>query len=155
MTLFKAFFGSGTSIQTPLVPEPPFHEKALEQLNLLEKFVKEMSNSVSTEVYSQLRTMDDIIRPLLEYLKTHDIAVEQEVLIQSTITDYIPTPLETFRMLPENDKLEGGKGNSLLLQQYDTIESNIRELSDEIYGRVLSALNTQANFIKSKFNSGE
>ena len=155
MTLFKALFGSGTNVQTPLVPEPPFHEKALNQLDLLEKFVKEMSSSVSTDVYSRLRTMDDILRPLLEYLKTHDIVVDQEVLIQSTITDYIPTPLETFKLLPENDKVDGGKGDLLLIQQYATIESNIRELSDEIYGRVLSALNTQANFIKSKFNSGE
>jgi len=154
MSLFKALFGSdnnAANIVAPLLSEPPFHEKALEQLDLLDKFAKEMSGSISTSVYSQLRTIDDILRPLLEYLKTHDIVMEQKVLIQSIITDYVPTPLETFKLLPENDKVDGGKGDLLLTQQYDTIEANTRELAAEIYGRVLSELSTQAIFIKNKF----
>jgi hypothetical protein len=155
MTLFKAIFGSGNAqAVVATLPEPPFSERALVQLNLLDKLVKENSNEISTEVYSKLRDLDDILRPLIEYLKTHQALQEQETLIESAITDYIPTPLDTFKTLPDSDKEEGGQGDLLLLRQYATIETNIRKLADEIYGRVLKELGTQAIFIDDKFNAG-
>lgn len=155
MSLFSAIFGSGNTaanVAAVVLPEPLFHEKAIKQLDLLGSLVKESSNVISTEVYSILRSMDDMLRPLIKYLETHDVPAEQEYLISSLIADYIPTPLHTFQTLPDRDKQDGGQGDLLLLQQYAIIDNNIRELSDQIYGGALRELSTQAIFIENKFN---
>lgn len=157
MSFLKFFSGNDSGdamIGASPLSEPPFHVKALQQLNLLDKLVKEMSNQISTDVYSKLRDVDDVMRPLIKYLETHDIIVEQQVLISSILTDYIPTSLDTFRLLPEEDKVDGDRADLLLQKQYDTIYLNAKELADEIYGRGLSSLSTQAIFIENKF-SGE
>lgn len=141
------------TVVSPLSTEPSFVDKAQQQLDALAVFIKQISNRISPVVYSKLRDMDDTLRPLLVYLKTHDIIVEQEVTLQSFLTDYIPTPLNTFLVLPAEEQEEGGKADLLLIQQYDTLEKSARDFADSIYERTLAALSTQAIFIENKFGS--
>lgn len=128
-----------------------FHEKAQIQLDMLARFVKESSNVVSPAVYSRLRSIDDVVRPLIKFLATHDIVAEQEIAIEYLLTRYIPEPLNTFVLLQQKDREENGKADTLLLQQYDTLEKSTRELADGIYKRTMSDLNTYAIFIEEKF----
>lgn len=150
-----SFFGRLFSTE-PIVVVPPtaaltFSERVTEELNSLQSFVRSASGVVSGEVFSQLRYFDDVVRNLLVYVADKEVSADQEFLLESAVTDYVPTPLKVFLQLPVEDQGEGGKGDLLLTRQYDTIVRNVESLADHIRGQALEALNTHAVFIDEKF----
>ena len=133
------------------VPTKPFHERSEEQLNILTKFVKQSSREVSPDVYSRLRSMDDLIRPLIKYIAANPVVIEKEIAIESLLTDYIPTPLGIYLQLPDSERTDGSAGDLVLISQYDTLERSIVELGKGIYKDSLAQLQTHAIFLETKF----
>lgn len=159
MSIFDRLFGNGSPVNpvaqvAAAVVEQPFHVLALEQLNDLSIFVKKSSKFISTEVFSQLRVIHDILRELIGFLETHDTLVENQVVLTKIITEYIPDPLEMFLRLPTSEQINGGKADLLLREQYGILEKNARDLSIQVNEQVLSDLQTQAIFIKDRFETG-
>ncbi|MCU1406031.1 MAG: hypothetical protein JWQ43_2334 [Glaciihabitans sp.] len=106
---------------------------------------------VSTQVYSQLRSIDDVVRPLINHVATHPVVIETEIAIESLITDYVPTPLRLFLQLPAAEAVDGGKADLLLQEQFTALERSARKLSLSVYSDSVSALETHAIFIQNKF----
>jgi len=156
MSWFSTLFGMDSkrdelSVANAVVAKP-FHQRAREELDKLEFFVKEHANVISPAVYSVLRDIDDELRPLLTYMEDKPPLVETEVYVQSLLTDYIPTPLSLYLNLPLSEQKDGGKSDLILLGQYVTLEKSVRELSANIYRDSVAQLETHAIFIQNKFN---
>jgi hypothetical protein len=138
-------------VQVAAAIQKPFHEVALDQLNALAVHTKEVSNVISTDVYSRIRSIDDIMRPLIKFLENQDVAMENQVVITKMITEYIPDPLEIFVRLPKTEQADGGAADLLLIEQYAILGENAKKLAEEIRSQVLKELQTQAIFIKDRF----
>jgi hypothetical protein len=152
MSFFGRLFGSSEPIVViPPTAALPFAERVLMELDNLQSFVRSASGVLSGEVYSQLRYFDDVVRPLLNYVKDKDVPADDEYLLESAVTDYVPSPLKTFLQLPDEDQGEGGKGDLLLTRQYDTIIKNVQDVVDRIRGHAMDSLNNQAAFIDERF----
>lgn len=130
-----------------------FDAKAIIWLDDLAHVVKQSSSLISPAVFSRLRSIDDVMRPIIKSLKDVQLIVDTEVEIQSILTDYIPTPLDLYLNLPLNDRQDGGKADLILLSQYDTLETVVRDLALTLKGDSVSALETHAIFIKDKFGN--
>ena len=134
------------------IPAMSFSERVTSELDSLARVEQRMSSQVSAAVFSQLRTIDDIVRPLLVHISTRTVLVETEVALESLVKDYVPTPLSLFEQLPANEKVDGGKADLLLQSQYATIISSTFNLAKGVYGNSMSALETNAIFVQDKFN---
>jgi hypothetical protein len=160
MSFFDRLFGGNPQSTTGAVNVPapvvevPFHEKAVADLNGLAVWEKKISGLVSTEVFSLIRSIDDVLRPLVKFLESHLTAIEFQIFLTKMITEYIPDPLNIFFRLPAADQVPGGEADLLLIEQYVTILKNAQELSDNIHDQVMNELKTQAIFIDNRFREG-
>jgi hypothetical protein len=135
----------------PAAPVQSFTERATASLDTLADATRAAGSRVSTQVFSQLRSIDDVVRPLIAHVATHPVVIETEIAIESLITDYVPTPLRLFLELPAAEAVDGGKADLLLQEQFTALERSARKLSLSVYGDSVSALETHAIFIQNKF----
>jgi hypothetical protein len=152
----ESLFSRDESRRPPAVPVAPaapqsFSDRMTAALDTLADSARAAGSQVSTAVFSQLRTIDDVLRPLILHVGTHPVVIETEIAIESLVTDYVPTPLRLFLQLPPSEKADGGKADLLLQEQYTALERNARHLSASVYNDSVSALETHAIFIENKF----
>lgn len=154
MSFLSDLFGTKNApvapTSTPILPVN-FADQCIEQLDALGNFIRTVSDVLSTDAYSHLRSIDDLIRPMLSYIKDHPMTAESEFAVKALLTDYIPSPLNIFLSLPSAEKLDGGKADLLLVEQYATLEKSVRDLVAEITSDVVSSLETHKIFIQNKF----
>lgn len=157
MSFFDRIFGV-PSTQPVQLPESvtaavvkPFTTTATEQLDSLAVYVKSVSGVISAEVYSEIRHIDDVMRPLLKFLEGQDVGMENQVIITKMITEYVPDPLQIFIRLTKAEQVEGGAADLLLLEQFNLLSVNSEKIAEEIRSQVLKELQTQAIFIKDRF----
>lgn len=150
---FGQLFGMGRQEQpiVPAVQAVPFHKKVLKELDELAVFMRRHGNIIPTSVYSQVRRIDDVLRPLISYIAINGCSPEQEHLLESMVTDYIPTPLKTFIGLPKQDRADDGRPAELLSEQFATIEKKVRDLAELVRTGALDELATHAEFLDSRF----
>jgi hypothetical protein len=154
MSWFSSLF---TNDVTPVIAVPPaaaktFAEQALSSLDSLAVAVRHAGGNVSPHVFSMLRSLDDVLRPLIAHVAVHPVVVEKEFAIEALITDYTPTALTLFLKLPAGEQVDGGKADLLLQEQLTSLERNARQVSAGIYEDSVSALETHAIFIQTKFH---
>lgn len=154
MSWLDSIFARADSPRAPNIAPvvQSFDERILPALNSLAEASRRSGAAVSPQVFSMLRSLDDVLRPLLAHVALHPVVVEREVAIESMITDYVPTSLRLYLELPESDRVDGGKADRLLQEQYTALEKSARQLSANIYDDSLAALETQSIFIQTKFN---
>lgn len=150
------FFGVGRqtaqqAVVTAVQPEP-FHKQLTKELDKLAVFVRAKGSLIPTHVYSQVRRIDDVLRPLLVYIAANGCSPEQEHLLTSMITDYIPTPLNTFISLPKADRADDGNPAKLLNEQFDTMLEKVYDLSELVRTGALNELAIHASFIDNRFS---
>lgn len=160
MSFFDRIFGTPTGEQ-PVVPAAPatvepliaqsFAQVATSQLDSLAAYVKKISIIISPEVYSEVRSIDDSMRPLLKFLDGQDVGMENQVIITKMITEYVPDPLEIFVRLSKNEQHEGSPADKLLLEQFTLLSRNAKKIDEEIRSQVMKELQTQAMFIRDRF----
>lgn len=156
MTLFGGWRGRNTQ-PAPIISallEPTFVQRTNAQLSELGKLVAQASGVLSPQAYSLSRQVDDIIRSLLPYIEKQPLIMEHEVIIQSILTDYIPTPIATYLRLDSADRVYGSKADLLLCQQFATIRDNMWDLAEQIRDAGLKELSIQAGFISERFRQG-
>lgn len=150
------FFGVGRQTASqpivPVVQSEPFEKKLTKDLDGLAVYMRANGNIIPTSVYSQVRRIDDVLRPLLVYITANGCSPEQEHLLTSMITDYIPTPLKTFISLPRADRADNGNPARLLKEQFDTMLEKVYDLSELVRRGALSELAMHADFIDDRFS---
>lgn len=151
------FFGIGRQ-QSPqqavaaVVQPEAFDKKLLKDLDNLAVYMRSHGHIIPTGVYSQVRRIDDVLRPLLAYIATNGCSAEQEHLLSSMITNYIPTPLKTFVSLPRADRADDGEPAKLLKEQFDTMLEKVYDLSELVRTGALNELAIHADFIDNRFS---
>lgn len=154
MSWLESIFARNDS---PRVPEAApaaqsFDARILSALDSLAEASRRSGAAVSPQVFSMLRSIDDVLRPLSAHVALHPVVVEREVAIESLVTDYVPTALRLFLELPRSEQADGGKADRLLQEQFTALERSARQLSANIYEDSVSALETHTIFIQTKFN---
>lgn len=154
MSLFGFGRGERNTAPIPTVPAPSFLDRTREQMSQLARLTAQASGVLSPEAYSLVRQVDDILRPLLTYIERQPLIVDHEVLIQNVLTEYIPTPIQTYLRLDVADRGDNSQADLLLRQQFATIRDNMLELAESIRSAGLKELSVQAGFISERFRSG-
>lgn len=155
---FADFFGIGRQ-QSPqqvvaaAVQPEAFDKKLLKDLDNLAVYMRANGNIIPTGVYSQVRRIDDVLRPLLAFIAVNGCSAEQEHLLTSMITAYIPDPLKTFVSLPKGDRADDGTPAKLLKEQFDTMLKRVYDLSELVRTGALNELAIHADFIDNRFSS--
>ncbi|TDW31281.1 hypothetical protein [Cryobacterium psychrophilum] len=155
MSWLSTMFGNhegNTGVETPVEPELAFTERVTASLNTLAADARLAGAVISTTAFSQLRSIDDVIRPLLAYIAGNPVPITDQIAIESLVSDYVPTSLRLFLLLPPEDQTAGDPADLLLHEQFTALETSARRLSATIIVTAASALETHAIFLQNKFN---
>ncbi len=107
-----------------------------------------------------VREVEDVLRPLLRYLRANP-ATEAEMLgVRAIVTDYLPTTVQTFLALPAD--FAAGHRNRLgrtpaeeLIEQLALLVDGAREYATAIYAGDAQNLTNQGRFLQAKFTRSE
>jgi hypothetical protein len=150
-SLFTGDAPSTPSTPAPSAPVITFSDRVTASLDSLAQASRRSGAAVSPAAFSQLRSIDDVIRPLLAHIALHPVMLEREIALEALVTDYVPTTLTLFMQLPESQQADGGKADLLLQAQFTALERSARQQSTTIFEDSVSALETHAIFIQNKF----
>lgn len=152
---FSGLFGRGRQVAQEVVTAVPavsFDRKMLVELDKLAVFVRKNGNLLPAGVYSRVRRIDDVLRPLLDFIHKNGCSPEQEHLLTSMITDYIPTPLNTFVALGKADRADDGDAARMLMEQFDTMLERVYDLAGLVRQGALNELAIHTDFIDNRFS---
>jgi hypothetical protein len=154
MSWFEALTGRNTA-PAPAIPPAaaPYEQRATAALDSLAAAVRAASTIVSPTVFSQLRSIDDVVRPLIVHIATNPVIIDTQLSIDAIITDYVPTTLSLLLQLPAAERAIGGKSDLMLQEQFTTLERSAHDISARVYRDSISALETNAIFIQNKFGA--
>jgi len=103
-----------------------------------------------------VRAIEDRLRPLLEYMSAHPPTEEELIPVRATLTDYLPTTLDTFLALPAefartHRNRAGRSPAEELVEQLALLESGVVEYAQSIYAGDAQQLSNQGRFLQTKF----
>lgn len=138
---------------TPAVPQVSFSEKMLGWSEDLAWVEKSYSNILSTQVYSELRSIHDVLESIAELISHYSIRTEEEYLIESTLKNYIPSALAIFSQLPPDKQRSGEEADLMLMSQCRNVKQNVVSLKEQLQTQIMNNLTTQTMFVEERFNS--
>ncbi|KRE80924.1 hypothetical protein [Arthrobacter sp. Soil762] len=120
-------------------------------LDNLRSAIRRAGAELPTSVSSQLRQIDDVLRPLVSHMAEHGASMEQQVLLNSIVCSYIPDPLRTYLALPDSARTEESGPTGLLAEQFATLEEIARDLANQVRIGAIAELSTHGRFLEDKF----
>ena len=136
---------------TAAVNAVPFHEKMEQWIDGLDWYERECSGYVSPEAFSILRRMNDKFNEIAFFLRSYQVRAEEEYVLESTLRKYIPETLVIFNQLPEEERMDGGDADKQLIQQFNTMFDNIKNLNQQMHENVKKDLRQQTAFVEDRF----
>lgn len=114
-------------------------------------------------VVPQVRAIEDVLVELLDVLAARPTttgSAQERYALEATITDYLPTSLETYLALPpafaqSHRTPEGRTPGEELLEQLVLLEAAVRELALAVYSGDAEHLATQGRFLQTKFSRSD
>lgn len=149
--MFKWFKNNDDS--TILEPELSFHQKLLMWLYDLDVLEKKSSNILSTEVYSRLRIINDLLYIISDFIEKYDPKIEEKYTLEKTIKEYIPQTIMLFQQLPDEDQYNGSPADMMLLKQCETIEKSLRKMLEKMVNNIKDDLTIQTSFVDKRFEN--
>lgn len=138
-------------VNLPTIITVPFHEQMTAWLDELAWYERECSAIISPAAFSKLRVISDVLTEIASFLENYPVRAEDEYIIQSTITNYIPSTLNIFNQLPAHERVIGSEADNMLLSQCENIERSVRTLNKDMHERVKSNFATQTIFVENRF----
>ena len=106
-----------------------------------------------------VRDIDDVLRPLLQYIETRSASDEEMRHLSSIISDYLPTALGDFMALPQQYTERPGVTGTTpaldLVRQLALLDEGANELQDLVYTGDAAQLAIQARFLDAKFRRSD
>jgi hypothetical protein len=106
-----------------------------------------------------VRDIDDVLRPLLQYVETRSASDEEMRHLTAIIRDYLPTALGDFMSLPpqytERPGVTGTTPADDLVRQLQLLDEGANELQDLVYTGDAAQLAIQARFLDAKFRRSD
>jgi hypothetical protein len=135
-------------------PEPTADDEMAQtagSLDNLRSAIRRAGAELPTSVSSQLRQIDDVLRPLVSHMAEHGASMEQQVLLNAIVCSYIPDPLRTYLALPHSARTEESGPTRLLAEQLATLEEIARDLANQVRIGAIAELSTHGRFLEDKF----
>ena len=154
------FFGSrfgNTAAPAPGITEPELPAEEYERretvasLDQLRADIRKAGVSLPPLVSSQVRQIEDVLRPLLGHIGEHGASTEQRVLLNAIITNYLPTPLSAYASVSARERTDNSEATVLLVEQLTTLEGIARDLENQIRTGAIAELSTHGRFLEDKF----
>lgn len=157
-----SLFGAAASRSSDVEqgPQPELDQNALDlntsqaALDALRIEIRRAGGELPTLIYSQFRQIDDVIAPLVAHMQQNGGSTEQVVLAGAIISDYLPTSLRTYLMLPKSSRLDGSRETTTLLAQLATLNSTVLNLNQQVRSGVATELAIHGRFLQDKFDLG-
>ncbi|NKX49213.1 hypothetical protein HER39_01175, partial [Arthrobacter deserti] len=102
-------------------------------------------------ISSQLRQIDDVLQPPADYARAQGASTEQRVLLEAMAVDYIPTPLNAYLALREEDRGESTRATALFAEQLAILYATAQDLNQQVRSGAITELSTYARFLDDKF----
>lgn len=106
-----------------------------------------------------VRDIDDVLRPLLNYIEARSASEEEMRHLTAIVHDYLPTALNDFAALPpayaERPGVTGTTPADDLLQQLILLDEGANDLQDLVYTGDAAQLAIQARFLDTKFRRSD
>ncbi len=106
-----------------------------------------------------VRDIDDVLRPLLDYIEARSASEEEMRHLTAIIHEYLPTALNDFSALPsqyaERPGVTGTTPADDLLQQLALLDEGANDLQDLVYTGDAAQLAIQARFLDAKFRRSD
>ena len=155
--MVKRFFSSLFGVpqrdaeQGPTPPPESDDDRVASLLGTLQMTVRGAGRDLPNVVSSQLRQIDDILQPLVDYIAEHQASTEQRVLLEAIIGDYLPTPLKAYLAASEQDRGDDSNATKLLCEQLELLFSTAQDLNHQVRSGAITELSTYARFLGDKF----
>ncbi|MDP9998973.1 MULTISPECIES: hypothetical protein [Pseudarthrobacter] len=150
-SLFGAAPVPGTAEQASEPTADAELAQAAASLDNLRSAIRRAGAELPTSVSSQLRQIDDVLRPLVSHMSEQGASMEQQVLLNSIVCSYIPDPLRTYLALPDSARTEESRPTQLLAEQLATLEEIARDLANQVRIGAIAELSTHGRFLEDKF----
>jgi hypothetical protein len=106
-----------------------------------------------------VRDIDDVLRPLLNYIELRSASEEEMRHLTAIVEDYLPTALGDFLALPaqytERPGVTGTTPADDLVRQLQLLDEGANELQDFVYTGDAAQLAIQARFLDAKFRRSD
>lgn len=141
-----------TDVNASVTDTTTLKEQVLRDLDKLAVTVRLSGRDLPTVVYSKIRSIDDRLRPLMDYIEKNKNSPEQEYLLTHMVHTYIPDSISAFLSIHPNDRKEGSEAVQSVVEQFDLMEQKVSELDQMVRSGAVDALMTQGFFLESRFD---
>jgi hypothetical protein len=168
--LFDRFFGGPAPGGPPASPPPPDEPAEATGAPGQRDEITELAGRLTTLVRKVnrnggkmpeggvpgVRAIEDVLRPLLTYLAANPPTEEELIPVRATLTDYLPTTLDTFLALPKDfahshRNRSGRTPATELVEQLHLLHAGVVEYAQSIYAGDAQELSNQGRFLQTKF----
>lgn len=174
-SFWGSLFGRGPSPQNqqqapaePYVPVPapdpeeplPTPQEMADSLTWLVRKVNRAGGRMPEGGVPAVREVEDVLRPLLEYLQQQPATEAEMIGVRAMVTDYLPTTVDTFLALPAqfaqtHRNRSGRSPEEEFLQQLELLAEGAGETATAIYAGDAQLLTNQGRFLQNRFARSE
>jgi hypothetical protein len=131
--------------------EPDDDARVADALDRLRSAVRAAGRELPGLISSQLRQIDDVLAPLAGYIKAQGASTEQRVLLEAMVVDYVPTPLNAYLALRDEDRVESTRATAMFADQLRILFETAQDLNHQVRSGAITELSTYARFLDDKF----
>lgn len=144
----------------PAEPEPlQFVDRMVQQLDRLRWQARSAGSRLPIATLPMIGRIEDVVKPLLDHLAANPPSIDEEIAVESLLTDYFPTTLTTYLNLnPQfagEARPDGRTPGDDLIDQLRTLATAATELSRAIYAHDAQDLQSQGRFLQTKFDRSD
>ncbi len=147
----------------PSGPQEPAEAAAARQLQQVLAGIVQQANAdggrLPPGAVPTVRDIDDVLRPLLEYIEKQGASEEEMRHVTAIVSDYLPTALGDFVALPpayaDRPGVTGTTPADDLVRQLQLLDEGANELQDFVYTGDAAQLAIQARFLDAKFRRSD
>ncbi len=132
----------------------------LDQLTWLVRKVNRAGGRMPEGGVPAVHEVEDVLRPLLEYLQINPATEAEMIGVRALVTDYLPTTVDTFLALPPSfaathRNRHGRSPEEEFLQQMELLADGAIETATAIYAGDAQLLTNQGRFLHNRFARSE
>lgn len=136
-----------------------FVERMRAQLDTLRWQARTAGARLPIEALPMMGRLEDVVGPLLDHLTVNPPSIDEEIAVESMLTDYIPTTLTRYLNLnPQfaaEARADGRTPGDDLVDQLRVLAVAVTELSRAVYAHDAQDLQSQGRFLQTKFDRSD
>jgi hypothetical protein len=124
-------------------------------LDDLRAFVRAAGADLPTVVSSRVRHVEDLLRGAAGTVIARGASTEQRYLFQAIVDDYLPTPVRTYRSLPQSDRTPDSTATATLAGQLDVVAETVEDMHEQIRSGAIAELSSHGRFLRDRLGDGD